>query len=807
MFITIPRPSFRHILTHYLLSLIIILTAITTIALIPTSSYASIDDHTLQTITINDMNASHPNQLQLQPDQSYYQLIDTNGNILQDELYKVLAFPDGRILAKRDGYWGVIDTTGKLIFDFNYDDITLFANDTYLLGKYEGAIYQTAVVKDNDNWIYPNTKNFAVDTTISHLHSDQTHHIGYFVINKNDKTGLISDQKQMLLPPVYDELTLLNVDANERLFLRVKQGDKIGLIDQNQTIIVPFAKLQSIDKFNFKDDETIFKIEKYAHFFNVDGYLPDDICDKHNEFSETLINANGQTLLVSSTPTKSLNGNLFQYSKLSDQKNNEYNKFGIINSKAEVVLPAKYEQIQSFSGSALLALSNQKIGIITLTASGELSIATYYDSLKPLPIIDPTLTQQLVHNQSQNRNNFHPLLTSTRYLDTPITHQIEYPHDYQLFIAQIEDKYGLVDSQNNVLIPFIYDSISHTEGDLLLVEQQQKYGLLTPQNKAITDIVYDDIAVLNLYQKGSYYLLTKGKQQGIINAEGKQLFPLSDLRFIKPPMNHIFDLAIIEKQGKYGWLNEEMTAIAVAPIYEDIIEPMEIESMDEGLYKVQKDGEIMLITASGNITHRHLEQYAAVVGIYKSDNLRIFDKNDNQGILGADNTIIIPMLYEDIYPIYYENTADDLLDNNSNKSIKPIKFYMVTKQGKYGLLNEAGQTLIAPLYAKMKPYNDATRFIVAQPTATILSTPPNSDQPTAGIQNIDTTLKYGVIDATGKVLLDFEYEKIFYNTVQSNNQLYLFKPDNDRIDVINKDLKIIDSISHKEFAEQFSDYL
>ena len=72
------------------------------------ASSCSCNQSTLYTIDIDTLNDSHPHQLMLKADNAYYQLVDDKESVLQDKLYDIRPYEDGRIIAKRNGLYRYI---------------------------------------------------------------------------------------------------------------------------------------------------------------------------------------------------------------------------------------------------------------------------------------------------------------------------------------------------------------------------------------------------------------------------------------------------------------------------------------------------------------------------------------------------------------------------------------------------------------------------------------------------------------------------------------------------------------------------
>lgn len=730
----------------------------------------SCDNSAIPTVSIEESNDAHPNQLTLESNNAYYRLIDQNGKILQDRLYDVTPYPDGRIAAKRDGRVGLISAKGQLLFGFDYDDIEVLPADLYILSKHLGARTMNALVKaDINNWLYPVSGKMKDNINIESLYYDETNSIGYFKVTENGKVGLISDQKQTLIPIVYDELELLDTCPNERLFMTAKMGNKTGLIDQYQQFIVPLTRDQTIE--NYNEDAQIFKVRKYTHdtYTNEDSFI-----------SEALIKGKGQMLLTSDTPIENLTGNLYRFSRDG--------KYGVINEAADVLLPAIYEHISSSWDMPLVVTYEGKQGIVRQDESNkQLVVKQYYDQLISTDTTDQTLMQlrsppaeDIEVDDAYERVEDEVEIEAEA--EESVASAMDYHFEDNLYIAKANNKFGLVDSKDTIRMPFLYDEITEY-ANVLLVKRNQKYGLLTTHNETIVPISFDDISLLKENETGSLHRVAQGGKQGVIDAVGRQVLPLSELRFAIDKMDELASLPIIEKNGKYGWLNDDLNTIKVAPDFEDIK-----EIMSNGTYIAQKDGKKVLIDADGKVLSTDLSQYDYINDLYSTNMLRVVDKNGKQGVINNKGEIIVALNYDGIGVLNFSNNTDHngYIDSKTNKNSEQEKnYYMVELDEKYGLLDENGKTLIEVKYPMMSSLYYSPYLIVA---------------------NFDAeNPKFGLINSTGKVVKGFDYDEIFDDRSYENHNIYMINTDKEVVEIYDSNLKLVKKMSSQEYEQQLND--
>ena len=114
-----------------------------------------------------------------------------------------------------------------------------------------------------------------------------------------------------------------------------------------------------------------------------------------------------------------------------------------------------------------------------------------------------------------------------------------------LFIVFMDgDKGGVVDINDNIKIPLIYDHIErfrnqdYTEGDNIVVMLNDKYGILNRNGEELLPIKYDSIDPYSLefekYYDERYYSIELDNKWGLINDTGEIIIPIRHPEEINP---------------------------------------------------------------------------------------------------------------------------------------------------------------------------------------------------------------------------------------------------------------------------------
>lgn len=763
------QKSFTNKLSTLSLSVSIALSALF-IASVSTSQSAhaegcSYHSGALYTIDIDTLNDSHPQQFTLKANDAYYQLVNDKGVVIQDKLYDIRPYKDGRIIAKRNGFFGAINTDGAVVLDFKYDGIEALDKGFYQLSKNFGSKVATAIATDAGKWLYPASQRFDKNTQADYLYTDTLNQITYFSITKNDKHGLINNKAQTLIAPIYDELSLLDTCPNERLFMTAVMGDKTGLIDQNQKVVVPFANNISIESFN--TDQKLFSVKTYAT--QTKDYFNDTML-----ISDKLVSGKGVSMLYSESQIELLGDNLYKYKKSG--------KYGIINDKGDVVLPANFDAISSGYGSPILVMQNQKTGVLSKHKNGSLKVDTFYDHLKRY--YGSTYTLSEIENQAvaeeahaYDSADYEEVADAIEETDDT-TKVIQYDPEVQRYIAQRNRKVGIVDSNNKVLVPLIYDELVDAN-HLIRVKKDQKYGLITENNDIIKPLIYDDIMLADESDYENIRMVfTKGNQQQLVDQFAHPITEFSDYRFVSDKLNNLKDMSVIEKDGKYGLFSYKDKKVTVLPIYEDMSGYVYNDTI-----LAQLVGKTILIDTSGKLLIKDLSQYAYTYRSDDSDKIAVVTKDDKYGLIDYTGKIVIDPIYDglDILELYDNYT--DLLSGDTTKQAR----YIVEADGKYGVFDGSGKRIVPIEYTQISslPY----------PAALIVSKDNVDDK------NDSTTdsKHFGLLDPAGKLVLEMKYDKIFSNYNYPNDRFYAINIRENSVDAYDKSFHLLETQNLKTF--------
>ena len=277
-------------------------------------------------------------------------------------------------------------------------------------------------------------------------------------------------------------------------------------------------------------------------------------------------------------------------------------------------------------------------------------------------------------------------------------YEVEKITDYQYFVSKSQEnqKYGVIDTKGNIVIPEEYDvvEIPNPSKPVFLCTTGQKNEVLNDQsNKIYTE--YDNIELLPLKNVAS------------------------DLLYEKSIMKY-------EQDGKYGLISLTGEVLTDA-IYEEI----DTLQYKEGELIVKKDGKYGIINQKGyTLVETQYDKITADTffddeGKYYYDGYIVANKTENgyrYGYVAYTGEVYLDTLYNDMQRISEAGNRDEA-------------YLLVAENGRYGLFKNE-KKLINTEYHSINFDSNNSIFIIQQGK------------------------KYGVINQEGNLILPCEFEEL-----------------------------------------------
>jgi len=374
----------------------------------------------------------------------------------------------------------------------------------------------------------------------------------------------------------------------------------------------------------------------------------------------------------------------------------------------------------------------------------------------------------------------------------PLKYDQTYPFIDDVALVRLDDKYGLISSAGEILIPVIHD-----DGEMVIDEAFDKgWRSMVPRNhypKIPVEVVKEIEAIKEF--SGGIAPFKKNNKWGLITEEGEELLaPKYDE--IKSIENENWPFV---QNGKYGLLSKK-GALLVEARYDEargfsdgqaackedgnwgaidsagtwVVTPQfsELGELRDGLTAAQKDGLYGFIDEKGEVVLDFQYQYAldfdnGACAIFQDEFVYFIDKKGNKisdsyirmfgpdeeclmhvvkdekwGLIKPDGTFLLPIIYD------LPKAMGQVLQTIERGRI-PVK-----KGALLGYANYKGEEIVTPKYSTIDPYCEDLSLV------SVLDPKLNADNTIEDIEatgSISGVFNFGFIDASGKEIVPTKY--------------------------------------------------
>ena len=358
----------------------------------------------------------------------------------------------------KNGKHGIYYISGKQCIPIEYDDIKRLYTNYWLTTK-DGKV---GLCWSNGNQIFPtNYKDISI------LRREKYGKYDFFIVKK-DKYTILNSHGKAIFPTQYDEIRqhndyyiLENSSGTDCLF---NSGELVKGITINYYDIPFFHQENGQTKkyYNFKKGDLWGIIDK-------DGRIR--ISAQYQKYLQ-LVNH-----LDENSPIR-----LIAYNK---------GKCGIINFENQIVLPFEYHRIMKTAFGYIIEVETTEGRQLFNLQSKRIITPFYYE---------------------ESTSNANYIYLSKAHFKTPFDpqkEQIILPWEYSTvynipgshnFAVKKDGLFGVVNSENKVLVPFIYeDMISTNRPNMLVITKNNQYGIIDINNKLLYGMTDNCIEVHSNY--------------------------------------------------------------------------------------------------------------------------------------------------------------------------------------------------------------------------------------------------------------------------------------------------------------------
>jgi len=367
-----------------------------------------------------------------------------------------------------DEKYGVINKDGEEIIDTNFDMIQIPnpSKDIFVcMSNYnaETGSYETKIYNKNREELFTNYEKVEAISRQESL-DNIPYEKSVLKYKENGKYGLINLSGKKITKPIYDDIQALEYKEG---MLTVKQNDKFGIININgdEIIKVKYDGIQA-DQYSLNENHN-----KKAGFI---------VSIKTNDgYKFGYINYKGKTLLETEY------NEIARINYINDDESVYLVAFkngqaGLFKNKSKV-LENEYEDIQFDNINNLLILQrNGKQGVSDL--DGKKIIQLEYDNI--------IITGNSINAQKGDEvtvfNSEGEKLKNSNFISVLETDNKNY-----FITIDKNENYGVIDKDDNVIIDNKYTFIDYLFDNYFVAQNEQKIGIVDDKGKEVIKFDYD----------------------------------------------------------------------------------------------------------------------------------------------------------------------------------------------------------------------------------------------------------------------------------------------------------------------------
>lgn len=438
---------------------------------------------------------------------------------------------------------------------------------------------------------------------------------------------------------------------------------------------------------------------------------------------------------------------------------NTNDKWGVINSKGDIVIEPTYEEMILIPDSSKAIFIVQKDvnlenGTYTSYAIDDKGNKLFsdYSQIEAMQNIDKDGNVFFDNNvlKVQKDEKYGLINFSGKVLAEPEYSSITPLENVtKSYVTEKDGKKGLVDNSGSIIIENEYTeikSLTDRYEDGYIVKNDNGYGLINYNKKQILECKYDDIKNVT---RSDMYVVIEGQDVELINADGEIKLKNAFKEAISIDNGNV----IIKENDKYGLISSQGEKL-LSTDYDDL------KYAFDGNYIANKNGKYGIITINGNTQldfKYNFIAYMSEEGFIEaekengeSDLLDTLFDIKTTGIVSEINTKLGYIKVRQNGEYKYYNFK---LEEKDVKDVLAANTLFLSKQNnKYGYVDKNGIVIVDYIY------DDAT------------------EQNDYGYSAIKINGKWGAIDSTGKVVVEPKYE-FAQNTVISFINKWHLAPD------------------------------
>ncbi|MGN1300215.1 MAG: WG repeat-containing protein [Clostridia bacterium] len=418
--------------------------------------------------------------------------------------------------------------------------------------------------------------------------------MAYYAAFDNDKWGVINSSGETVINPSYDEMIIIP-NKEKPVFIVMYDVDYSNntyktkaINEKNEQLFSGYEQVEAIQNYDKQNnlwyEKSCLRVKKGDKYGLID-FSGKVLLDCDYDSIEPIIGINnslvtvkdGKMGLVSATGSAIIENEYEQITALTSKYEDGYivksseGKFGIIGTNKKMTLPIDYEEIKHvYSENTYVAKENGIWKIINTTNNSSDDLK--YDDVKSIDLTYMTVEKD---------GKYGIALTTGEEKIAPQYDSLK--NIYQnYYIAKKDNLYGVIDTDNTIKIDFKYKNLVYIK----------EANIIEGDSEKIETDLFDKNFSLKLSGIVSEINTDKGYMKVRVNFDYKYYnFKFEEKKNTEILTNNTLFLS--KKDGKYGYVDKN-NVVVVNYIYDDAT-----EQNDSGYVAVKKDGKWGTINSKG----------------------------------------------------------------------------------------------------------------------------------------------------------------------------------------------------------------
>lgn len=422
--------------------------------------------------------------------------------------------------------------------------------------------------------------------------------VEYFSYHTDDKWGVINSKGDIVIEATYDEMIIIP-DSTKDIFI---YNYDVNYENETYKTKVINSKREEI----FKDYSNVEALDNYTTVEDV--WYDTNALKFEKDGKYGLINFSGEQILAP------------EYDDIYTLKGIERSivlekdgKYGLFNDiSKDVVLEVQYSEIKalgdSYDDGYIVKNDEGKYGLIGPDKTTILEFD--YDEITNVY----SDSKYLVKNENKS---FVVDNTGATILEVAKNEEIEEINEDN-FVVLKDKKYGIINTENEEVIPATYDYLEHAFGKYYIASKNNKYGVIDTDGNTPVELKYSNVTyrrdaaffecenedyTTDIYDNSCEFKVTGtinevNMDKSYIRIRVGDEYKYYNLLFEEKSNKDVLTdntLFLVKENGKYGYVNKEGQKV-VDCIYDDAQEQNRF-----GFCAVQQDGKWGALKSDGTV--------------------------------------------------------------------------------------------------------------------------------------------------------------------------------------------------------------